>query len=60
GPNALALQALEGLLAPDGIRLVRLRRAFDSAAWPHATHGFFKFKEKIPALLGALKGIGVA
>jgi deoxyribodipyrimidine photo-lyase len=58
GPNARALDALERHLTHDGIRLVRLRRAHDSAAWPHATHGFFKFKDKIPALLGALKGIG--
>jgi deoxyribodipyrimidine photo-lyase len=39
--------------------VVNRRRAHDSAAWPHATHGFFKFKDKIPALLGTLKGIGL-
>jgi deoxyribodipyrimidine photo-lyase len=58
GPNATALRALDAALAPDGIRLVRLQRRFDSAAWPHATAGFFKFKEKIPMLVGELKGIG--
>ena len=59
GPNATALRALEAALAPDGIRLVRLQRRYDSAAWPHATAGFFKFKEKIPTLVAGLKGIGV-
>jgi deoxyribodipyrimidine photo-lyase len=59
GPNASALRALEALLAPDGIRLIRLRRDYDSAAWPYATAGFFKFKEKIPKLLGGVKGIAV-
>jgi len=59
GPNATALRVLEAALASDGIRLVRLQRRFDSAAWPHATAGFFKFKEKIPTLVGGLKGIAV-
>ena len=43
-----------------GVRVVRLRRDYDSAAWPHATHGFFRFKEKIPLLVGALKGLKAA
>lgn len=60
GPNATALRQLAAMLEPDGIRLIRLRRAYDSAAWPHATAGFFKFKEKIPKLIGAVKGIGTA
>ncbi len=60
GPNADALRALSRALAPDGIRLIRLRRPYDSAAWPYATAGFFKFKEKIPKLVGGLKGIEVA
>ncbi|MEM8959188.1 MAG: FAD-binding domain-containing protein [Pseudomonadota bacterium] len=41
------------------IRLVQLMRDEDRAAWPHATHGFFRFKEQIPRLLGALRGIHV-
>ena len=31
--------------------LLRLRRPYDSFAWPHATKGFFPFKSKIPGLL---------
>ena len=26
-------------------------KSFDSLIWPHATHGFFKFKQKIPKFL---------
>jgi deoxyribodipyrimidine photo-lyase len=32
-------------------------RDFDRRAWPHATAGFFKFKKKIPELVGAMKGL---
>ncbi|GGX55183.1 hypothetical protein GCM10007385_24580 [Tateyamaria omphalii] len=37
--------------------LYRLRRTYDSAAWPNATHGFFRFKDKIPTLLAGLRGV---
>ncbi|WP_147110928.1 FAD-binding domain-containing protein [Tateyamaria sp. syn59] len=40
--------------------LRRVRRSYDSAAWPHATHGFFRFKDKIPKLLGELRGLRAA
>jgi deoxyribodipyrimidine photo-lyase len=39
-----ALDDLATSLAGEGVRLVRLRRGFDSRAWPHAKAGFFKFK----------------
>ncbi|MDP5360533.1 MAG: DNA photolyase, partial [Paracoccaceae bacterium] len=42
------------------VPLVRVIRPYDAAAWPHATHGFFRFKEKIPALIGQLNGLRVA
>ncbi|WP_333714942.1 FAD-binding domain-containing protein [Yoonia sp.] len=51
GPTRDALQ---------GVGLSRQLRPYDSAAWPHATHGFFRFKEKIPALLGQMRGIRAA
>jgi deoxyribodipyrimidine photo-lyase len=28
--------------------------------WPHATAGFFKFKDRIPAFVGELKGLRAA
>ncbi|MEL6689149.1 MAG: FAD-binding domain-containing protein [Pseudomonadota bacterium] len=53
GPVAQELSQAERDLAQQGIALKRQMRAFDSNAWPHATKGFFKFKEKIPTLLKA-------
>ena len=47
GPTAAALQRLEPLLEARDIRLARLLRAHDAAAWPHATHGFFRFREAV-------------
>ena len=46
-----ALDALRGTLAGDGIDLVERRRDWDLRAWPHATKGFFKFKDRIPQLI---------
>ena len=50
GPTADALK---------GINLVQMIRPYDTEAWPHATHGFFRFKEQIPALIGAMNGLRV-
>jgi deoxyribodipyrimidine photo-lyase len=38
-----------------GIRLLQLRRPYDSLTWPHARRGYFKLKEQIPALLERLE-----
>ncbi|TVR11878.1 MAG: DNA photolyase [Salinarimonadaceae bacterium] len=51
GPSADALGALEPALAEEGVRIVRVMRPFDARAWPHATRGFFQFRERIPVLL---------
>lgn len=40
-----------------GTDLCQIMRPYDADAWPHATHGFFRFKEKIPKLLGSLNGL---
>ncbi|GAA5067042.1 DNA photolyase [Roseibacterium beibuensis] len=55
GPAARALSWLDTLLAERGIALVQVLRDWDNAAWPHATHGFFRFKERIPDLIGHLQ-----
>ncbi|MHA6324953.1 FAD-binding domain-containing protein [Roseivivax sp. CAU 1753] len=44
----------------DGVPVLRLLRPCDARAWPHATAGFFKFKDKIPALLGEIRGLRTA
>jgi deoxyribodipyrimidine photo-lyase len=54
GPAAEAILPLSGRLAARGIRLVQPLRAYDARAWPHATHGFFRFREAIPQLLAEL------
>ncbi|WP_411890730.1 FAD-binding domain-containing protein [Yoonia sp. SDW83-1] len=51
GPTADALA---------GQPLRQIIRPYDSSAWPYATHGFFKFKEKIPKLIGEIRGLSIA
>lgn len=51
GPIAARLDRLAPALAADGVRLVRLRRAWDDVAWRHASRGFFAFRKAIPDLL---------
>ncbi len=56
GPNA---DLLTRLSRGEGIPPIkRIRRTYDSSAWPHATQGFFRFKEKIPKLLDEVLGLG--
>jgi deoxyribodipyrimidine photo-lyase len=54
GPTAECLDALETALESAGIRLVQVPQQYDLRAWPHATHGFFRFKERIPELIAAM------
>jgi deoxyribodipyrimidine photo-lyase len=54
GPAGAALDVLDRRLQQSGIPLVRVLRDWDAAAWPHATHGFFRFKERIPELVAGL------
>ena len=51
GPTARLLDQIEQAAS---VPVIRVRRDYDSAAWPHATHGFFRFKDKIPSLLRGL------
>ena len=50
GPNALLIKTL----IEKGLNVVQITKDYDQSAWPHATHGFFRFKEKIPALINKL------
>ncbi|MCU0800385.1 MAG: DNA photolyase [Rhodobacteraceae bacterium] len=47
GPMADTLRDLARALAPYGITVARALRPYDAALWPHATHGFFRFREAI-------------
>ena len=51
GPVADFLATAAEQLAERGVRLLRVRRAFDSTCWPHATHGYFRLKKAIPGIL---------
>ncbi|WP_397602616.1 FAD-binding domain-containing protein [Sphingorhabdus sp.] len=51
GPVADALSGIAPILAAEGVTLVQVRRAWDENFWPHATKGFFPFKENIPKIL---------
>jgi deoxyribodipyrimidine photo-lyase len=54
GPVADVLARLGPRLASEGIALSSVRCDWDSRFWPHATKGFFPFKERIPGLLQSL------
>jgi deoxyribodipyrimidine photo-lyase len=57
GPTAEALDRIEAMLRPRGIALVRVVRTEDRAAWAYATHGFFRFRERIPDLISEFRGL---
>jgi len=54
GPSAPVLDEIERALALVSIRLVRVRRAWDTQCWPLATRGFFAFRQHIPKLVAGL------
>jgi deoxyribodipyrimidine photo-lyase len=47
GPVAIRLKSLARLSEARGGTLVRVLRDHDRQAWPHATHGFFRFREAV-------------
>ena len=52
GPAADWLDGLAGELAAEGVELVRARRDWDEQLWPHATKGYFAFREGLSAVVG--------
>jgi deoxyribodipyrimidine photo-lyase len=54
GPTRSLMDPVLSELTKEGITLRRLRRPWDDAFWPHATHGFFKLKERMPSVLKQL------
>lgn len=49
GPWAERLDRLAARLAPQGVRLIRVRRDWDSRLWPGATQGYFRFRQHAQA-----------
>ena len=54
GPTRSLMDPVLSELTKEGLTLRRLRHPWDDAFWPHATHGFFKLKERIPSVLKQL------
>lgn len=54
GPVNDLLALAERELMQQNIRVLRLRRGYDTRAWPYATKGFFRLRKEIPSLLKAL------
>jgi deoxyribodipyrimidine photo-lyase len=55
GPTSTALTDVTRRLQSIGIKMVEVRRDFDTLAWPHGARGFFGMKDKIPCLLHKLR-----
>ncbi len=51
GPVQERMLTLEAVLASEGVTPTTVRRRWDTLAWPHASRGFFPFRERIPELL---------
>lgn len=47
GPVARLIAALRPLAAARGITVATVLRDHDRLTWPHATHGFFRFREAV-------------
>lgn len=47
GPVAATLGELSRLAARRGIKVTQILRDHDRRSWPHATHGFFRFREAV-------------
>ncbi|MGD8480131.1 MAG: FAD-binding domain-containing protein [Methyloceanibacter sp.] len=60
GPTADMVRLLVDKLGSQGIELIPILRSWDEASWPHATHGFFKFREKIPKILREVNMAGAS
>ena len=59
GSMADAIDTLREALVKDGITLLRVRRDWDAHFWPHATRGFFPFRERIDGVLEQLGMVGM-
>ncbi|HET8957927.1 MAG TPA: DNA photolyase, partial [Microcella sp.] len=51
GYAADALAAARAEAAAQGVTIETTLRGWDARAWPHATRGFFPFKERIAGLV---------
>jgi len=54
GPAADRLAPILAEAEAAKVRVARVLRPYDAAAWPHATAGFFRFRGEIPRLIADL------
>lgn len=54
GPVEEALADAGYWLSMRRLKLLQLRRPYDSTLWPHATRGFFDLRERIPQIIASL------
>jgi hypothetical protein len=54
GPVADRLARLDRELAGNGVTITQVRRDWDTRFWPHATKGFFAFKDRSSSVLHEL------
>ena len=54
GPVADFLSDAMAELARHDVRLLQVRRAYDTMSWPHASQGYFRLKKAIPSILSEL------
>ena len=54
GPGRDLVRQIKKTTQDHGIHLTEIIRDWDSLSWPHATKGFFKFKEAIPSILAKM------
>lgn len=54
GPAREALDRMQPVFSAADVDLIMVRRSWDSLYWPHATHSFYHFRQKIPAFIQSL------
>ena len=54
GPIADLLTQVRKPLGEQGISLTTIMAPYDRMTWPHATHGFFRFKDNIPHFIAQI------
>jgi deoxyribodipyrimidine photo-lyase len=54
GPVADRLKLIGVELAAQGVELMQIRREWDQRFWPHATKGYFSFRESSLSILNDL------
>ena len=55
GPARDSFDAVVRATQGQDVEFIEITRAWDLQSWPHATKGYFKFKEVIPSILARMR-----